>query len=63
VTERFFNALDFTIVHIVYGERGGGDYYKVITPPNSYIDVRSISTVKELAEVLLLLSGNVEKSI
>jgi alpha-1,3-fucosyltransferase len=61
VTEKFFNALKYSIVPIVYGERGGGDYYKAIAPPKSYIDVRSFSTVKELTEYLLFLSGNVEE--
>jgi alpha-1,3-fucosyltransferase len=61
VTEKFFNALKYSIVPIVYGERGGSDYYKAIAPPKSYIDVRSFSTVKELAEYLLFLSGNAKE--
>jgi alpha-1,3-fucosyltransferase len=63
VTEKFFNALKYSIVPIVYGERGGGDYYKAIAPPKSYIDVRSFSTVKELTEYLLSFSRNEEECL
>ena len=37
VTEKFYNALLFSIVPVVYG---GADYNAIGAPKNSYIDVR-----------------------
>ena len=41
VTEKFFNALLFSTVPIVYG---GADYEAIGAPPNSYIDVRNFTS-------------------
>lgn len=44
VTEKFYNALFYKSVPIVYG----GANYSAVAPPNSYIDVRNFSSGKFL---------------
>ena len=42
VTEKFYNALQFTTVPIVYGSAN----YSTVAPRKSYIDVRDFSSGK-----------------
>jgi hypothetical protein len=42
VTEKFYNALQFTAVPIVYGSAS----YSTVAPRNSYIDVRDFPSGK-----------------
>ena len=43
VTEKFYNALLYSMVPVVYG---GGDYEALGAPPNSYIDARNFTSRK-----------------
>ena len=54
ITEKVWNILKLDIVPVV---RGGGDY-KAALPPGSYINVEDFSSVKALADYLLMLSKN-----
>ncbi|XP_001607468.1 alpha-(1,3)-fucosyltransferase C [Nasonia vitripennis] len=54
VTEKFFNALKYNVVPVVYG----GANYSRFAPPKSYIDALDFETPKDLAEYLVRLSRN-----
>ena len=54
ITEKVWNILKLNVVPVV---RGGGDY-KATLPPGSYINVEDFSSVKALADYLLMLSKN-----
>ncbi|XP_069692392.1 alpha-(1,3)-fucosyltransferase C-like isoform X2 [Periplaneta americana] len=54
VTEKFFRALRYNVVPIVYG----GANYHHIAPPMSYINVEDFDTPKKLAKFLLHLDKN-----
>ncbi|XP_066584323.1 alpha-(1,3)-fucosyltransferase C isoform X2 [Prorops nasuta] len=54
VTEKFYNALRYNIVPVVYG---GANYTK-FAPPGSYINSLDFDSPKMLAEFLLELSKN-----
>lgn len=57
ITEKFYNALRFGMVPVVFGY---GDYAKV-TPKSSYIDARSFESPKKLADYLLFLDSHPEE--
>ncbi|KAJ8680164.1 hypothetical protein QAD02_015951 [Eretmocerus hayati] len=57
VTEKFFDALKYYVVPVVYG---GADYAK-IAPPKSYIDALDFDSPKDLASYLINLSRNLTK--
>ncbi|ODM96981.1 Alpha-(1,3)-fucosyltransferase C [Orchesella cincta] len=57
VTEKFFRTLELGIVPVVYG---GADY-DLIAPPNSFINVDSFQSPKQLAEFLKNLNENAEE--
>lgn len=57
VTEKFFKILDRNIVPVVYG---GAEYTK-FAPPHSYINAEDFKTVKDLADYLKFLDGNLEE--
>ncbi|XP_011503876.1 PREDICTED: alpha-(1,3)-fucosyltransferase C-like [Ceratosolen solmsi marchali] len=54
VTEKFFNALRYNVVPVVYG----GAYYSDFAPPKSYINALDFDTPKDLAKYLIQLSHN-----
>ena len=54
VTEKVWNILTLNIIPVVLG---GADYKKLL-PPKSYIDIKDFSSVKALADYLLMLSKN-----
>ncbi|ODN00831.1 Alpha-(1,3)-fucosyltransferase C [Orchesella cincta] len=54
ITEKFYNALQYNLVPVVYG---GGEY-KSIAPPNSYINVNEYSSPMALAKYLIYLDKN-----
>ncbi|CAL8090481.1 unnamed protein product [Orchesella dallaii] len=54
ITEKFYNALQYNLVPVVYG---GGDYSS-IAPPNSYINAKDYDSPKALAERLIYLDKN-----
>ena len=56
-TEKFYPALETSIVPVVYGAEG---IHKV-APPHSYIDVRDFKSPKHLAEYLLYLDKHDDK--
>jgi len=51
VTEKFYNALLFSTVPVVYG---GADYEAVGAPPNSYIDVRNFNSGMFISFICIL---------
>ncbi|KAJ8687799.1 hypothetical protein QAD02_023593 [Eretmocerus hayati] len=57
VTEKFFDALRYYFVPVVYG---GADYKK-IAPPKSYIDALDFDSPKDLAYYLIDLSKNLTR--
>ncbi|CAN7950674.1 unnamed protein product, partial [Ixodes hexagonus] len=54
VTEKFFRALDFDLVPVVFG----GANYSQIAPPGSYIDALSFRSPRDLAEYLQKVARN-----
>ncbi|GFT61682.1 glycoprotein 3-alpha-L-fucosyltransferase A [Nephila pilipes] len=54
ITEKFFNALHYNIVPVVFGAAN----YKAIAPPNSYIDATHFSNPKLLANQLRVIAEN-----
>ncbi|XP_032785857.2 alpha-(1,3)-fucosyltransferase C isoform X2 [Daphnia magna] len=54
VTEKFYNALLFNVVPVVYG----GANYNAVAPKGSYIDVRDFTSVRHLAQYLKFLDKN-----
>ncbi|XP_046451560.1 alpha-(1,3)-fucosyltransferase C-like [Daphnia pulex] len=54
VTEKFYNALLFNVVPVVYG----GANYHALAPKNSYIDVRDFSSVHHFVKYLKFLARN-----
>ena len=59
VTEKYFKMLDLNIVPVV---RGDGDY-SVVGPPNSFINTKDFSSVRDLANYLLYLNKNDDEYI
>ncbi|ODN00235.1 Alpha-(1,3)-fucosyltransferase C [Orchesella cincta] len=57
ITEKFYNALRFGMVPVVFGY---GDYSRV-APKSSYIEARSFESPKQLAEYLLFLHTHPEE--
>ncbi|XP_014205411.1 alpha-(1,3)-fucosyltransferase C isoform X2 [Copidosoma floridanum] len=55
ITEKFFNALNHSVVPVVYG----GANYSRFAPPNSYINALDFDSPQELAKYLILLSKDV----
>ncbi|CAL8136838.1 unnamed protein product [Orchesella dallaii] len=53
VTEKFFRTLELGLVPVVYG---GADYDE-IAPPNSFVNVESFESPKELAKFLIELDA------
>ncbi|KAI6201033.1 Glycoprotein 3-alpha-L-fucosyltransferase A [Aphelenchoides besseyi] len=53
VTEKFFEALRFGIVPVVYGARK--EYYEQIAPPHSFIHMDDFERVEHLAAYILKL--------
>ncbi|GIY74073.1 glycoprotein 3-alpha-L-fucosyltransferase A [Caerostris extrusa] len=54
ITEKFFNALLYDVVPVVFGTSN----YKDIAPRNSYIDATRFSSPKELAEHLTAIAND-----
>ncbi|XP_051154694.1 alpha-(1,3)-fucosyltransferase C [Leptopilina boulardi] len=54
VTEKFFNALQYNVVPVVYGAAN----YSNFAPPHSYINALDFDSPKELASYLINLSKN-----
>ena len=59
ITEKYFEMLDQNIVPVV---RGDGDY-SAVGPPNSFINTKDFSSVKELADYLLHLDKHDDEYI
>ncbi|KAI6214717.1 hypothetical protein M3Y94_00301700 [Aphelenchoides besseyi] len=56
VTEKFFEALRFGIVPVVYGARK--EYYEQIAPSHSFIHLEDFERVEHLAAYLHYLTNN-----
>ena len=54
VTEKFFRTMKLPLIPIVMG----GDNYRQLAPPGSFIDVNNFRSVRALTEYLLYLDQN-----